>query len=267
MSNMVVSEKLLSKMVEDDYSAWHTLINRGMSRKLFGHLNSNDKSFSAAELKLIRHLLSSKVRTEQIIRITTPSFSDEQVNQLIIYIDKLNANSVEIFAKSELSIQQMEYCYILFSLKIASQNISIFCTFTEPEMKEICSFYWLLPNTKVKSITNKIWKKWIVNNVDCSSKDTKTAKEYRAELLDAFKSGLTIDKIKLLINPEFSLEQVRALRKGFIYGLSMEQVKTIAHPEIPSEQMLETINKILKASQISQLKKDLSGYTLKYSGY
>ncbi|MBQ8044420.1 MAG: hypothetical protein IJ272_09825 [Clostridia bacterium] len=79
-------------------------------------------------------------------------------------------------------------------------------------------------------------------------------------MFEAFKCGLSIDEIKLLINPEFSLEQVRELRKGFNFKLSVEQIRPIANPEIPSKEMAIKINQILKAAQISQLKKDFSRF-------
>ncbi|MBQ8044421.1 MAG: hypothetical protein IJ272_09830 [Clostridia bacterium] len=142
MANIAISEKLLSKMAEDDYAEWHSIMICGnLSRDLCCHLNSNDKNFSVSELMLVSHLLHLRVHTDQIIRITTPSFSDAQVNRLLMYANKLKISEVEIFSKSELSIQQMDYCYILFSMGISAKDIDLFCTFTEQEMKEVCGFY------------------------------------------------------------------------------------------------------------------------------
>ena len=59
------------------------------------------------------------------------------------------------------------------------------------------------------------------------------------EIRTGFVNGLTMDQVKIFVDPKFNDHQMNQIRKGFENGLSMEQIKLYADPKFTWEQMEE----------------------------
>jgi len=73
-------------------------------------------------------------------------------------------------------------------------------------------------------------------------------------IAESFAHGLTKEQIKVFALPEFSICQMRVIRKGLELGLSIEQAKTFADPKISFEKMKIMCDNLLIDNRATHLK-------------
>jgi len=251
---LYVSDKLLSQMVDDDYTAWESILTKKQISANF--LILLDKAnFDSSELKLVRSVLPIDLTEKQLYTFFNSNFSIAQLKQICICLKKgMPIQQIETIANPAFSAIQMECLIFVFNRELDIADIEKFSQLPGECMQLICEHmlepYYFSKNKISLLINSNIHSKdelaklcsYICNAVPAEIIcNPELSPEQRAVIASAFGKGLSKEAVTLFANPTFTVEQMNKISHLLLAGYPLEDIKVIAKPALSCAHIDELI--------------------------
>ena len=188
-------------------------------------MSENKKGFTAAQMRIIRKGLEAGLSMDAVKLYANPEFDAEKMQCISEALNNLSLEKVVLIAKPEYSL------YLMHLLRVILQCAHRDQIEADPELIDYCiKNFDKLSYIGLESLNNLYHLPISYEQLSLILKSELNNQQLGVIKVAILKDNLSSEQLDILINKDFTPEEMMEVLFGFENGLSIEQVRLYAIP-------------------------------------